>query len=339
MARKLPFLPFNFMGGKKCPAMNKVWTLILVLLTGTLLANDTRLTRSEYIDMWKDVAIENMVNHRIPASITLAQGILESGDGNSELARKSNNHFGIKCHSDWTGKRVYHDDDAKGECFRKYNDARQSFEDHSMFLKKNRYAGLFELEITDYKGWARGLKKAGYATNPKYADRLIGLIEANKLTQYDEMALAMMGSGEATATATGKKNNSDRARARRDKNDRLPDIQLSNQRSVSVSDNRIKFILGKEGDTIEQLAEELGMMRWQIRKYNDFSRSHRIRSGERIYLQPKRARAKQAQHVMLEGESIWDVSQTYGVKIKKIYQRNDLEPGSNPPAGTRLRLR
>ncbi|MGB0463196.1 MAG: glycoside hydrolase family 73 protein, partial [Flavobacteriales bacterium] len=122
-----------------------------------------------YIERWKDEAIRQMVEHRIPASITLAQGILESGSGKSELSRKSNNHFGIKCHKGWEGGRTYHDDDRKGECFRVYDDARDSYHDHSLFLKRDRYASLFDLRIDDYKGWAKGLKRCGYATSPTYA--------------------------------------------------------------------------------------------------------------------------------------------------------------------------
>ena len=136
--------------------------------------------------MYREDAIREMERNSIPASITLAQGILESGDGNSPLARYANNHFGIKCHSDWTGKTFIQDDDKKNECFRKYKDPYESYKDHSDFLKKNRYAFLFELKITDYKGWAHGLKKAGYATNPKYPHLLIKIIEENNLAQYDK---------------------------------------------------------------------------------------------------------------------------------------------------------
>ena len=143
-----------------------------------------------YIERYKDIAMREMQEYKIPASITLAQGLLESGNGKSELSRKSNNHFGIKCHKDWTGKRTYHDDDEKGECFRVYDDPEQSYRDHSVFLRKGqRYAFLFDLKITDYKGWAKGLKQAGYATLPVYANILIKLIEEYNLTQYDEMVV------------------------------------------------------------------------------------------------------------------------------------------------------
>lgn len=143
---------------------------------------------TDYIDVFKDIAINEMRSSKIPASITLAQGILESGSGKGRLSVEANNHFGIKCHG-WKGKKIYHDDDAKQECFRKYDNAKYSFKDHSDFLKRKRYAGLFNLDIDDYKGWARGLRKAGYATDKKYPQKLISLIERYNLTQYDEVVI------------------------------------------------------------------------------------------------------------------------------------------------------
>lgn len=160
--------------------------LVLFLLLFSFQLSAQNMTRNEYIDKYKDESIYQMKKYKIPASITLAQGILESGNGNSELAKKSNNHFGIKCHSDWQGERVYHDDDKKNECFRKYNKVRDSYDDHSKFLLRPRYAALFEYALTDYKSWAIGLKKAGYATNPNYAKHLIKIIEENELYKLDD---------------------------------------------------------------------------------------------------------------------------------------------------------
>lgn len=304
--------------------------------------DDKRLTRGEYIDIWKEVAVENMVLYKIPASITLAQGILESGDGNSDLARKANNHFGIKCHSDWTGKRVYHDDDAKGECFRKYNDARESYADHSEFLKRKRYEPLFQLEITDYKGWAHTLKQCGYATNPKYASLLIKIIDDNNLTRFDQEGLALLDGVTAKAQPKSKdsRTSKDRkkARGKSDVHDTFADVNLSNRRSVQLSDNRIKFVIAKAGDSFKSIADELDMLDWQIRKYNDFPRNHQFTEGEIVYLQPKRGKAKTKTHTLQEGETVWDVSQKHGIKLKKIYKLNDLVPGKEPEAGTPLKL-
>lgn len=165
--------------------MLRLSILIVFCTTSVILLAQSK-SRSQYIEEYHELAIKEMNRVGIPASITLAQGMLESGNGNSTLARKSNNHFGIKCHNDWKGKRVYHDDDRKGECFRKYKTVYQSYIDHSDFLTgKQRYASLFELKTTDYKGWAKGLKKAGYATDPKYAHRLIEIIEENNLDRFD----------------------------------------------------------------------------------------------------------------------------------------------------------
>ncbi|MFT5055014.1 MAG: flagellum-specific peptidoglycan hydrolase FlgJ, partial [Oceanospirillaceae bacterium] len=155
---------------------------------------NTRYSRADYINMYAGFAVEEMKLSGVPASITLAQGILESGDGNSSLAKKAKNHFGIKCHGMWQGKKHYMDDDAKDECFRAYGSVFDSYKDHSAFLKgRDRYADLFKLKLTDYKGWARGLKKAGYATNPKYPALLIKIIEENDLAKYDKMKKAPKG--------------------------------------------------------------------------------------------------------------------------------------------------
>jgi len=148
-------------------------------------------TTEVYIQNWKNECMEQMEKHGIPASITMAQGILESASGTSDLALKANNHFGIKCHKDWTGKKFYKDDDKKNECFRVYDNAEASFDDHSVFLKRDRYASLFQLDITDYKGWAKGLKECGYATNPQYPQLLIALIEKHRLYDLDQGAEAV----------------------------------------------------------------------------------------------------------------------------------------------------
>ena len=158
-------------------------TFLIILLTFAGSANAAESAQVEYIEEWKGEAVRQMKMYAIPASITLAQGVLESGNGNSELAKKSNNHFGIKCHAGWQGGRTYHDDDEKGECFRVYDDGKDSYEDHSKFLLRDRYASLFELDLDDYKGWAKGLKKCGYATNPKYPELLITIIERHDVNK------------------------------------------------------------------------------------------------------------------------------------------------------------
>ena len=314
------------------------------------MASETRLTRSQYIDKWKDEAIYQMVVYKIPASVTLAQGILESGDGNSDLARNANNHFGIKCHSTWTGERAYHDDDKKGECFRVYNHAQLSYDDHSEFLLKKRYESLFDLKITDYKGWAKGLKKCGYATSPKYAHLLIGLVDDNDLTQYDKIGLKMIKKGkmpdreevmmsEPITDNLKKEKKKDKKQKGYSGDDKLPEVSVSLSRTIKVSDNNIKFILAKEGDTFESVAREMEIMPWQIWKYNDLSKSSSLSSGQMLYLQPKRSLGQEKWHVVQEGETMRDISQKHGVKMSKIYKKNHITPGSQPTVGQKLSLR
>lgn len=327
---------------------NRFLTGLFLVLSGTSLAlpssGEAQLTRTEYIDLWKDEAVYQMVLHKIPASITLAQGILESGDGNSELARKSNNHFGIKCHSDWKGKKVYHDDDRKGECFRHYKSARESFEDHSLFLQKNRYASLFELKITDYKKWAKGLKKCGYATSPTYATLLIRIIEENDLTRFDDEGLKLIKKGAIPSpdlAQTDKKTKKKRKKkdATEEGSASLPDISISANRSVDLTSNRIKFVIAKDGDDVAGIANDMDMMPWQILKYNDLPKGANLVPGQVIYLQPKRNKGTADSHVFQEDDTLWKVSQRYGIKMKALYKKNDLERGAQPPPGTTLRLR
>lgn len=283
-------------------------------------------SRSEYISLWKDVAIREMAEHGIPASITLAQAILESGDGNSELARKANNHFGIKCH-DWDGKKSYHDDDLKGECFRKYKSAAESFSDHSIFLQRKRYAFLFDYEITDYKAWAKGLKKAGYATNPKYPQLLIRLIEENDLHKYD---------------LEGLKKGKSKNRKSESKSPEEDEIVIEIERGLEIfrSDNRIKYIVLDDNYTPDEIAEKMDMGAWQVRKYNDVDRGQDLQEGMRLYLQPKRNKSRTVEtHVVKKGENLWEISQKYGVKMKKILKRSDLPKDYNIKPGDTLRLR
>ncbi len=326
-------------------------TCMFLCFTAIEATANVKNTRAEYIEMWKDEAIYQMVTHKIPASITLAQGILESGDGNSTLATTANNHFGIKCHSDWKGKRVYHDDDKKGECFRHYKDARSSFEDHSDFLLKKRYESLFTLKITDYKGWAKGLKRCGYATSSKYAGLLIKIIEENDLTRFDKIGQEHIKKGtvparsmgtsneEVIAEKTEKKKNRDRnTKKNKPNNQQLDDVTLSG-RSIQLSDNRIKFIIVKSGDTFESLAEELDMMPWQFWKYNDLDKSTTLQEGSLLYLQPKRRKAQDDYHIVAEGESWRDISQKHGVKIKHLLKYNPSSAQQNPKAGERIALK
>jgi hypothetical protein len=258
----------------------------------------------KYIEQYFPLAQEQMKKYGVPASITLAQGILESGNGNSDLAKKANNHFGIKCHSNWEGERVYYDDDERNECFRKYDNVRSSYEDHSLFLKKPRYEMLFELKITDYKGWAEGLKKCGYATSPTYATQLIQLIEKYSLYQYDFEA-------------------------------------AEHQVSINyfISDNRIKYVKVLKRESVEELVNRTQVGKRRLSKYNDWPELVVLKEGEIVYLQPKRNKANVSSYQVKKGDSIRSVSQQYGIKIKRLVKLNGITPETILKEGQVLKLR
>jgi len=315
-----------------------------VLWASTVFAIGDDLTRQEYIDTWKEEAVYQMAAHGIPASITLAQGILESRDGNSRLAKEGNNHFGIKCHSDWEGKRIYEDDDARNECFRQYRNGRESFDDHSDFLKKPRYARLFELEMTDYKGWARGLKECGYATSSEYAKSLIRIIEENNLQQYDEQGVIYAerkevpdrkeGSPRANISVSHEKKQAKRS-GNKSAEDRQ-EITLAGKHEVQLSDNRIKFVVVREGDTRESIAHEIDLNVLILNRFNDFNSKTALKPGDIVYLQPKRTKAAQDEHIAVEGDTWFSISQKHGIKLKQLCKLNGA--GSDAPIapGTRV---
>jgi hypothetical protein len=267
----------------------------------------------DYIGRYSEMAVDQMKKHRIPASITLAQGLLESGAGRSELSRKSNNHFGIKCGSSWRGKTVRHDDDARNECFRVYKHPRESYEDHSLFLTRGaRYAFLFKLSITDYKGWARGLKKAGYATDPSYANRLITIIEDYELYKYDRK-----GRGGKVSSA-------------------VPALQ----HQVYLS-NDMAYIIARNGDTFRSLAGETGISWRKLIKYNDLHKEYTLVDGDIIYLCRKNKKAAKAHtvHIVRDGDSMHSISQMYGIRLKNLYKMNRKDSDYIPEIGQELRLR
>jgi hypothetical protein len=297
---------------------------ILILLSGIFFVSaksqsQGRMTREEYISTYKNLAISEMRRTGIPASITMAQACLESGDGNSRLAKKANNHFGIKCHNNWQGKKIYHDDDEKNECFRKYSSVQESFRDHSNYLTGTpRYGFLFDLNPTDYKAWARGLKKAGYATNNNYANALIKIIEEYKLYELDDEALK-----NVSRTRTIK-----------------PSLAVSSGREI-YERNRIKYIITRSGDSFENLTKEFMKLPWELPRYNDLPADTKIDSGQIIYLQPKRNSAEPGKHLhtIKEGETMYSISQLYGIKLEKLYEKNLIPFDSVPAPGTVLQLR
>jgi len=286
----------------------------------------------EYIQTYQHIATQKMREYKIPASITLAQGILESGTGNSELARKANNHFGIKCHGTWHGKKFYKDDDRKHECFRKYNNAEESFHDHSLFLtQRGRYNGLFTLEITDYKGWAYGLKKAGYATNPRYPELLIRIIEENNLHYFDK-GIEPMASKHRNTTIEIPQNPYPSERTFKMLE------EGPNERKI-YDNNGLMFIYARDGDTFEKIAEDFDLYSWQIYKYNDLDKHDKLKKGQILYLEKKRNKGNKSFHIVKEGESMYYIAQIYGIKLSKLLKINNMESGMYPFIGQKIKLK
>ena len=291
-------------------------------------------TPENYIDSYKEMAVKEMQRSGVPASITLAQGILESASGNSYLAKEGNNHFGIKCHNNWTGPGIYADDDLKNECFRKYPSPEDSYKDHSDFLRNNsRYHFLFELDITDYREWAKGLKKAGYATSPTYAEAVINLIEKYNLSQYD--------SAQQIQNETLADNNAARPRFNfSEKFEVSMGGVMINNHEVFVH-NEVPYIVLKKDISIKDLAKEVNLMRWQVNYYNDLRGRTDLKEGELIYLKAKRSKATQDNkiHVVEEGDDLQKISQLYAIKLKKLCKRNNLTEGQVLQVGAKLKLR
>jgi hypothetical protein len=316
-----------------------------------------RISKQEYIQTYKDLAIREMQRYGIPASITMAQALLESDDGNSALSIESNNHFGIKCHNNWAGETIYHDDDKQNECFRKYPQVADSYEDHSQLLiTSKRYSSLFHLRADDYKGWAYGLRKAGYATNPQYSDLLIQIIENNQLYLLDDPSKA----GSLVFANNSKTNNYDKndkvsKRHRKTPSDKQtvsnkgtvkryntdPEWVVSTARHLVMQRNEVDYIIAKEGDTFESLSREIDLMHWEFYSYNDLPKDYEPHAGEIIYLQPKRRYAEKGneKHIVAPGETMQSISQLYALKLRRLYRFNEMEKPAQPAVGDTLWLR
>lgn len=297
-----------------------------------------KLTRTEYIEFYAPFAVKEMLLSGVPASITLAQGILESGDGNSNLARKANNHFGIKCHGMWEGEKYYMDDDAENECFRVYENVFESYRDHSEFLSgRGRYSDLFKLRRTDYKGWAKGLKQAGYATNPKYPALLIKIIEENDLDKYDRMKKPPKGKLKLPKEEKPEKEKPVKTTKYSEKPQEA--IVSTYQRQMYLR-NEVRYVRAEEGDTYQTLERLTQIRTWQILKYNDKPSGASLKDGEIIYLQPKRSKnRKKSYHFVAEGETLRWISQEYAVRLKNLYKYNELVLGEEPAVGDKIWLR
>lgn len=347
--------------------MKKIILLsISIMLALSAVAQTQNEAYLAYIKKYYKQAQAEQKKYGIPASITLAQGLLESGAGRGELATKGNNHFGIKCAGGWTGETILKDDDKKNDCFRKYNSASESFEDHSKFLLRDRYKSLFELEPTDYKGWAYGLKQCGYATDPGYATKLIKLIEDYNLMQYD-VASSTSKTNQSSKTASTKSNNKNnttepktiaRKTTTNAKEEEESDVVTntfktkSSRKNMSNVDlvnehklyrnNGSYYIIARQGDTFASIAYEYNIYEKTLRRYNDIVNTrYELKEGDKVYLYPKRFKAasRYARYRVKKGEDIWQIAQDKGMRLKSIYKLNGIQEGQNVTVNQDLRLR
>lgn len=310
--------------------------LLFILLTALILAgcstskqatstqvkniSQARDDYERYVLTYYPIAVEQMTRHNIPASITLAQGLLESGAGKSKLSHSSNNHFGIKADKNWTGKRTSSLDNGKLCYFRKYDNVRDSYEDHSSFLvNRQRYASLFKLKKTDYKGWAKGLKKAGYAEDPAYPTKLISLIERYELYRYDSYTMKDIKKSSGVALETHEEKYS---------------------RTIYKA-NGLLYIIGDTGDTFKSLSKEFGTSQSKLIKYNDLYKGYNIKAGDIIYLEKKNSKTDKQYptHTVNAGESMHYISQKYGIKLDKLYKNNPEYIEKSIKSGDIIRLR
>ncbi len=296
--------------------MKQILAIFVICLFPGLLSASSRQNQTylNYINKYSAIAVNQQKKYKIPASIILAQGLLESGAGQSRLAKEGNNHFGIKCH-DWTGRKMYHDDDRRGECFRKYSSVQQSFDDHSVFLAhRSRYESLFKLRTTDYKGWAHGLKRCGYATDKAYAPKLIKIIEDYDLHKYDKMQGGKFTSGK--------------------------NLPAWYKPQTVFKNNGIYYVIVRQGDSYGLLEEDLDISMRKIRKYNELPKDYALRVGDIVYLQSKKSKSESQFkfHMVKPGESMHIIAQKYGMKLKNIYKLNDKPKDYRPRVGDILKL-
>lgn len=330
---------------------------ILSCLPVLLFSQEKNISTETYIATYKQFAIEEMQKYGIPASITLAQGIVETGSGNSELARNANNHFGIKCKSEWTGEKYYYDDDEKQECFRKYPSAEASYRDHSVFLKtRPYYTSLFSLKPGDYKGWAHGLKKAGYATNPAYAEMLIRVIEDYKLWVYDgnvtthtsvdttsviqaDTAGIVRVVETVTTTSVDTLRQKIASKTQGNSSDDFNEISLSESPRKLYIINGVRFVKALKRDKTETIAADFSLAPFDVLRYNDMPKNHQLSEGEIVFIEPKKKSCETEFHIVQAGETMWGISQKYGIQLDVLYHRNRIKKGNEPGVGQKIWLR
>jgi LysM repeat protein len=327
--------------------MKKLLFLFFAAVTCFNMQAQTNEAVEAYITQYKQLAVDEMIRTGVPAAITLAQGILESNAGQCSLTQESNNHFGIKCKEDWVGKVVYHDDDRKGECFRRYNSAEDSYRDHSDFLKNRpNYAPLFDIDVTDYKNWAYGLKKAGYATNPVYATSLITTIEKYDLEQYTDVALQQ--SNQMSVASSNVQSQQDIEF----KNASYAAKQDAPQDNASYNDgilkhpinsifriNETNVLFAKEGTSLFAVAIQYNIPYKKLLEYNDLDNVDILLQPTLIYLEKKQKRGSKEYHVVSGNEGLFDIAQEEGIQLQSLLAYNNLQKDNQPKPGDKILLR
>ena len=293
-----------------------------------------KISIEEYLNTYRDIAIAEMKRLGVPADITLAQGVLETENGNSELVKKSNNHFGIKCKETWKGATVYHDDDAKGECFRKYNSAEESYHDHSEFLRyRPNYAALFTLEITDYKGWAYGLKKAGYATNPNYPKMLIKTIEDFHLNELVVQAYN-------SKPVQGKSDKSEESLSAKIETKKEQLVETPKSTIVDVAKaSGLKAIFVDSGVSLLAIASNQNIHLNKLLEYNDLKSGGILTHPQWIFLEAKLKEAENDTYTTTGFEDVYDIAQTNALQLKRLLKYNKLKSGTIVKPNTILFLK
>ena len=308
---------------------------LIYVITATILSSNLfaqRISPDEYIHTYCSMAVAEMKRSGIPASVTLAQGILETECGNSELVKKSNNHFGIKCKSTWTGESVTHTDDAPNECFRKYNNPADSYKDHSDYLKTSpRYAALFQLAPSDYKGWAYGLKRAGYATNPQYPQIVISNIEKYNLQQYDNLTEQDFDNLAVNKLLSAQK----------------PVVQnitvditaIENSIKLKNKINGLKALMAPKGTSLLVIASKANIDLGKLLEFNDLSTDGLINDEQVIYLEKKPKQGNRDFYIVLQIETLYDISQNNAIQLKYLLELNNMDENQTVQKGTKIKLR
>ncbi len=336
--------------------VKRVVCCVLILVTAKVLSAQVSTDGINYVNTYKALAMAEESRAGVPAAIILAQGIHESEAGTSELVKRSNNHFGIKCKDDWKGEVVYHDDDSRGECFRSYPTAEDSYRDHSEFLRRsNRYASLFNLDPSDYEGWANGLRHAGYATNIRYSQILIKLVRDYNLQQYtliamgklkpsEEVVLSVPGAppaitlvpGAAGSVAAGGANQTG-ADARSAGNNNPPQPTVTYPQG-EFQINRSRVVFEPAGTSLLSVANQFEIPLGRLLDFNDLKEEDVLAKDQLIFLQRKRRVGSTELHIVREGESLYDISQSEGIRYQDLLEMNQLTPGARPATGEKIYL-